>query len=171
MKWSEKLLSKILAYFKISAQNLPEASPVGLRLVGYVPCNVYTPKASKQTSISEARVNTMPYIAPSVQPILIQQPTTSTTCEECKWKIEIQNHCCCHSTVVSSGHSHPGPSLTSQTTSSMLLVPYPVPGIVPMQTQLTGDYAENKVSFFLSLSTLYLVYRISYVEGDIKEFN
>lgn len=62
---------------KISSQAQPDASPLGLRLVGLLPCAVWAPKSTKLTLTSHARSNSAPY---SVPPPTSQSRPRSETC-------------------------------------------------------------------------------------------
>lgn len=46
---------------KISSQTHPDASPCGLRLVGLLPCAVWTPKVQKPTIAGQVRAQSVPY--------------------------------------------------------------------------------------------------------------
>lgn len=138
------MLNKIANYInwfnlksiKISSQTQPEASPVGLRLVGLLPCAVWTPKIPKPTVASQARITSAPY---STAAAAHQTPRLPQRAEACRCSIPTPP-----STINSQRPALIGPSpvvrsstVTSTSTSnnSMLLVPFAVPGFVPVQQQ------------------------------------
>lgn len=52
---------RFISEIKITSQTHPDASPVGLRLVGLLPCAVWSPKIPKPTIAGQARVQSLPY--------------------------------------------------------------------------------------------------------------
>lgn len=130
---------------------------MGLRLVGLLPCAVWTPKIPKPTIAGQARVTTHPYPIPSVTggstatvvPLtanrLLTRPNTSSC--RCSNSQQLANrpstvNISSASTVaqvtqpISQIASAIRPSSTVTTSNNpMLLVPFAVPGFVPVQGQ------------------------------------
>lgn len=153
--------------FKISATNLNEPSPMGLRVVGIVPCTCqcwHGPKAPKLSTVSSsARANALPYV--------INTNTASPSCAECKRKldqeqqqIQFQQHHlnCAFNTQQSQQHQHLPHCLSMQcssllnpsnaaTNNQLYNVPPPslIPSILPAVLQ-TGQNANVSTKFLLT---------------------
>lgn len=136
----------------ISSQANPDASPVGLRLVGLpvIPCAVWTPKAPKPTSLQLRRISrpiaAVPYARrPTVssvpqQPISssssssISRPTIAPTVPTAAIISPIPTTSVVRATSVQQAVPPSAVAATTATSAPMLLVPFQMPaGFVPIQ--------------------------------------
>jgi hypothetical protein len=104
---------------------------VGLRLVGLLPCAVWAPKIPKPTVASQARITSAPYSTAAAH----STPRLPQRSENCRCSVPTTN-------PQRQALIGPSPVIrTSTVTSSsasnnpMLLVPFAVPGFVPVQQQ------------------------------------
>lgn len=148
---------------KITSQAQPDASPVGLRLVGLLPCAVWTPKVPKPRIAGQARTSTTPYpivtatagstIIPvgsiaatatrsdslcrcahsSTQPITVQARSTPSVSSIAQPPIAPLRQI--RPTRAVATATAVQPITAANTSSPMLLVPFAMPGFMPVQGQ------------------------------------
>lgn len=115
---------------------------MGLRLVGLLPCAVWTPKIPKPTVASQARITSAPYTATAAA--VHSTPRVPQRTDTCR---------CSHPPSTTSQRPAligPSPIIrtstvtsTSASNNSMLLVPFAVPGFVPVQQQQQQQQHPN----------------------------
>lgn len=122
----ENFTSSVEKRLKISSQAQPDASPLGLRLVGLLPCAVWAPKSTKLNLTSHARSNSVPYTVP---PPSSQSRPRSETCRCVPATTTSTTTASSQQTRLESSQSEPSvidKSRQPVTGCSMLLVPLTV---------------------------------------------
>lgn len=126
---------------KISSQESPDASPVGLRLVGVLPCAVFAPKAPKSSSLAAQRQSSAPYtITKSQIPFTTSSSTvlTANTSSELGTGVTGSNTISsnstpttCHCSSSNSAVASTAAVNNSQSKAGTLNLPPPLPPVPP----------------------------------------
>lgn len=121
-------------FIKITSSNLTEASPVGLRLVGLVPCSVqcwHGPKAPKLPGLSNAaRANCAPYLLCSnttTTQAVTANAGASSPCQECKQKQMLHQQQQFYQQQYHQQHHHQASCMTTATAGFRIAACTPTP--------------------------------------------